>query len=129
MWIWRPLWTVAVIFAICGAGLAQAPSPGLPSGLPTRNVQPPKVPPLPYDPLELVTSNAQQIQDADQRAAAITLLTNARALSNVRAQPYDLNTTFKSFGSLPSDGAWTLEEVSPSSREITFTFQAVNSPM
>jgi hypothetical protein len=123
MSFWRPLWAVAVTVAICGAGLAQAPSPGLPSGLPTANVQPPKLPPLPYDPLELVTSDAQQIQDADQRAAAISMLTNARALSNVRAQPYDLKTTFKSFGSLPSDGTWTLEDASPSRNIYRWTAQ------
>jgi hypothetical protein len=78
---------------------------------------------LPYDALELVTGNAQQIQDADQRAAALTLLTNARALSNVRAQPYDLKTTVKTFGSLPSDGNWILEDISPARNIYRWTAQ------
>jgi hypothetical protein len=61
-------------------------------------------PPLPSDPLELVTGGAQPIQDADQRGAVTQLLTNAHSLSNVRAQPYDMKTTFASYGGSASDG-------------------------
>jgi hypothetical protein len=68
-------------------------------------------PPVPNDPLELVTL-AQPIQDAGQRSAATTLLASARSLSDVRAQAYDLKSTFTSNGS--SDGSWTLEDLSPS---------------
>ena len=51
-------------------------------------------PPLPPDPLELVTGDAQPVQDAQQRIAAIGLLDKAHRLSNVRAQPYALRTSF-----------------------------------
>lgn len=71
------------------------------------------LPPVPQDPLEIVTSDAQPVQNADQRAAAAAVLIKAHDLSNVRAQPYDLKTTFASSGSLPSDGSWVLEDISP----------------
>jgi hypothetical protein len=67
-------------------------------------------PPLPADPLELVTSAAQPAEDAQQRIAALGLLNQARDLSNVRAQPYDLKTSVSASGGLPSDGTWTLED-------------------
>jgi hypothetical protein len=70
-------------------------------------------PPVPTDPLELVTGNAQPVQDAVQRAAIVSLLANARALSNVRAHAYDLKTNFTSSGSSSSDGSWQLENTSP----------------
>ncbi|MGA2575222.1 MAG: hypothetical protein ABSH24_04280 [Bryobacteraceae bacterium] len=72
-------------------------------------------PPVPADPLELVLGDAQSVQNAEQRAAAVHLLTSARALSNVRAYPYDLKTTFVASGS--SAGSWTLEDSSPA-REV-----------
>jgi len=68
-------------------------------------------PPVPSDPLELVLGEAQPVQDAEQRATATHLLTRARALSNVRAQPYDLKTTFVSSGAFA--GTWSLEDTSP----------------
>jgi hypothetical protein len=69
-------------------------------------------PPVPSDPLELVTSTAQPTEDAQARIAALGLLNTARALSNVRAQPYDLKTSFTASGGSASDGNWTLEDVS-----------------
>lgn len=74
-------------------------------------------PAVPADPLELVSGDAQTVQTPEQRQAATTLLRNARAASNIRAQPYDLKTTFTTFGSSSSDGSWTLEDTSPA-REI-----------
>ena len=71
-------------------------------------------PPVPNDPLEVVTA-AQPIQNPEQRLAATSLLANARALSNVRARAYDLKTTFTSNGSSSSDGSWSMEDISPSS--------------
>ena len=68
-------------------------------------------PAVPADPLEMVT-DAQSVQDAQQRLGAIGLLERARGLSNVRAQPYDLKTSFISWGGLASDGSWTLEDIS-----------------
>ncbi|MBV8833140.1 MAG: hypothetical protein JO108_28415, partial [Acidobacteriaceae bacterium] len=91
--------------------LANAQAPGMPfSRVALANLP---QPPVPSDPLELVASNAQPVQDATQRATIINLLANAKALSNVRAYPYDLKTTFASFGSSSSDGNWQLENVSP----------------
>jgi len=67
---------------------------------------------VPADPLELVMNAAQPVQDAQQRQAAIALLEKARGLSNVRAQPYDLKTSFFASGGLASDGNWMLEDIS-----------------
>ena len=69
-------------------------------------------PSIPADPLELVTGAAQPVQNAEQRIAAIGLLEKAHDLSNVRAQPYDLKTSFITSGGLASDGSWTLEDTS-----------------
>ena len=83
-------------------------------------------PPLPSDPLELVTGGAQPIQDADQRGAVTQLLTNAHSLSNVRAQAYDMKTTFTSYGGSASDGTWVLEDVSPGRNVYRWTAQGPN---
>jgi hypothetical protein len=61
--------------------------------------------------LELVTRDAQFVSSPEERAAADELLVKAQHLSNVGLQPYDLKTTFVTNGSLPSDGAWTLEDI------------------
>lgn len=83
-------------------------------------------PPLPGDPMELVTGDAQPVQDAQQRIAAIGLLDNAHKLSNVRAQPYALNTTFTTSGGLSSDGNWALEDVAPRGGGYRWTAQGPN---
>lgn len=80
-------------------------------------------PPVPADPLELVTGNAQPVQDAEQRLAAVNLLRNSRSLSNVRAYPYDLKTTFVTFGSSGVDGNWQMEDSSPSHGAYRWTAQ------
>lgn len=82
-------------------------------------------PPVPTDPLELVTGAAEPVQDAAQRIAAIALLNKARDLSNVRAQPYDLKTSFSAYGGLASDGSWMLEDISPG-RGYRWTAQGPN---
>jgi hypothetical protein len=69
-------------------------------------------PPVPSDPLELVLGNAQPVEDVSHRAEIVNLLTNARRHSNVRAQPYDLKTTFTAMRSSTSDGIWQLEDMS-----------------
>lgn len=68
-------------------------------------------PPVPADPLELVSGDAQPVTDAAQRAQIIDLLAKAHRHSNVRAQPYDLKTTFTVSGSL-SAGEWQEEDIS-----------------
>ena len=83
-------------------------------------------PPIPTDPLELVTGAALNVQTPEQRLAAKTLLDNARGLSNVRAQPYDLRTSFITSGSLPSDGSWTMEDISPGARIYRWSAQGPN---
>ena len=69
-------------------------------------------PAVPADPLELVTGDAQPVASAEARAAVIKSLLNAYALSNIRAYPYDRKTTFTTFGTTPSDGAWQLQDTS-----------------
>jgi len=81
-------------------------------GLLVAQIQQPAEPAVPSDPLELVTGNAQPVQDVGQRAEIINLLLNAHRLSNVRAQPYDLKTTFTASGSSASSGVWQLEDMS-----------------
>ncbi len=56
----------------------------------------------------------------------MTLLTKARELSNVRAQPYDLKTSFTTSGGLPSDGSWTLEDIAPGRGIYRWTAQGPN---
>lgn len=79
-------------------------------------------PPVPSDPLELVTGNAQPVQDVNQLAEIINLLANAHQYSNVRAQPYDLKTTFTVSGSL-SSGVWQAEDTSPGKGQYRWTIQ------
>jgi hypothetical protein len=85
--------------------LAQAPARA-------RAFQQVTEPPVPSDPLELITGDAQPVTDVNQRAEIIDLLANAHRRSNVRAQPYDLKTTFTVSGPL-SSGQWQLEDTSP----------------
>ena len=73
-----------------------------------------------------MTGGAQPVQNAEQRAGVVTLIQNARDLSNVRAQPYDLKTTFVSNGGLPSDGSWTLQDTSPGRGQYRWTAQGPN---
>ena len=80
-------------------------------------------PPVPADPLELVSGNAETVQTPEQRQTAFSLLNNARAASNVRSHAYHLVTTFTSFGSSSSDGAWSLDDLSPSSKLYRWTAQ------
>lgn len=79
-------------------------------------------PNVPSDPLELVPADAQPVQNAEQRAAAVNLLDLAHALSNVRAQAYHLKTTLTVAGS-SYDGTWTLDDISPSHGVYRWTAQ------
>ena len=79
-------------------------------------------PPVPSDPLELVTGDAPPVQDISQRAEIINLLINAHRYSNVRAQPYDLKTTFTVSGSL-SGGTWQEEDMSPGAGRYRWSVQ------
>ncbi len=98
-----------ITFLLASSGMAFAQTPA--RGPLDFNAMP--RPPLPADAQELVTGAAQPVQDAQQRIAAIGLLDKAHDLSNVRAQPYDLKTSFTASGGLASDGSWTLEDISP----------------
>lgn len=79
-------------------------------------------PAFPNDPLELVTE-AQPVQTAEQRHQALKLMDTARALLNVRAQPYHLKTAFTVSGGSPGDGSWNLEDISPSRDLYRWTAQ------
>jgi len=81
-------------------------------------------PPVPSDPLELVTGDAQPVQDINQRAEIVNLLVNAHRNSNVRAQPYDLKTAFTVSSSTSSDGTWQMEDISPSASLYRWTVQS-----
>jgi hypothetical protein len=94
-------------FSFSAAVFAQTPPAPVRAALDFRTI--PR-PPVPADALELVTGEAQPVQDAQQRIAAISLLNKARDLSNVRAQPYDLKTSFSTTGGPGPDGNWMLED-------------------
>ena len=79
-------------------------------------------PPVPSDPLELVTGNAQPVQDVNQRAEIVNLLIQAHRHSNVRAQPYDLKTTFTVSGAF-SSGVWREEDLSPGAGQYRWTVE------
>lgn len=100
--------TAAFLLIVSGLAIAQSPAPT------PRHLDFDKIPrpPMPVDPMELVIGDAQPVQDAQQRIAAIGLLEKAHNLSNIRAQPYDLKTSFTASGGLASDGNWTLEDTS-----------------
>ena len=110
-----------LLVAISQVALAQAPAPVRA----TLNFNTILRPPIPADPLELATSAAQPVQDAQQRIDAINLLNKARDLSNVRAQPYEWKTSFSSSGGLASDGNWVLDDIAPR-RGYRWTAQGPN---
>jgi len=116
---------VVVSLVVRALAMPQAPNEGAASPRPLRGLAAvfgsPAQPPVPNDPLELVSGDAQPVQDAEQRAAAVNLLVKARALSDVRAYPYDLKTTFVSSGA--SEGTWSLEDTSPSRDVYRWTAQ------
>jgi hypothetical protein len=108
---------LAVSLVGCGVALAQLTLPQNPLSL---------IPaltsiPVPYDPSEVVTSGAKLVQGVEERAATLQLLATARRLSNVRLRPYDLKTTFSSYGTLPSDGRWIMEDTSPGASVYRWT--------
>ena len=105
--------------------LAQTPNP-VSAQVSLQNLNALPRPAVPADPLDPVTGGAQPVQTAEQRSAVVTLLAKARELSNVRAQPYDLKTTFVTSGGLPSDGSWTLEDISPGRGLYRWTAQGPN---
>ena len=111
----RRLWMIVAALAMQSLALAQAPDGALAAPTPL----PPLITSLahfqaPYDPLELVPEGAQPVENAEDRAATVQMLETARDRSNVRMYPYDLKTTFTSYGSSSSDGQWNLEDTSPS---------------
>ncbi len=102
---------IAACLISCGL-LAQEPSPPPP---PPQRISLESVPrpPVPADPLELVTGDAQTVEDVVQRAAEKSMLVKAESLTNVRAQPYDLKTTFTSYEASGASEQWIVEDASP----------------
>lgn len=78
-----------------------------------KTLHPMAEPALPADRLELAATGAHRVTDVSQRAALVDLLTRAFQQSNVRTQPYDLKTTFTTFGASSSDGLWKLQDTYP----------------
>lgn len=104
-----------------GAGQAQTPAPAfVPQIFPSVSLA---SIPVPYDPMELVTGGARLIESPEERAETIELLAKAHRLSNVRMHPYELKTSFTSYGSSSSDGQWILEDMSPSGNVYRWTAQ------
>jgi hypothetical protein len=112
----------ALFLACSAAVLAQTPTGPLRHAYDFQTIPRPPAPP---DPLELVTGPALPVQDAPQRRAALSLLSKAQELSNVRRQAYDLKTTFISSGGLASDGNWMLEDTARG-RKYRWTAQGPN---
>lgn len=79
--------TAAFLLIVSGFAIAQTPpAPSRrPFSIPDFNSIP--RPPMPADPMELVTGDAQPVQDTPQRIAAIGLLEKARNITNIRVQP------------------------------------------
>ena len=103
----------AAALLVPGAVRAQDSAPPPPPGFAHVSLRTVPPPALPYDPLELVTTEAQPTDDPVQRAAALALLEHARGLSNVRAHAYDLNTIFTSVDTTGQSAEWALEDASP----------------
>jgi hypothetical protein len=92
----------------------------VPLGNGSAQITEPAVPP---DRFELVTGDAQLIEDPQQRAEMVMLVTKALRHSNVRVQPYDLKTSFSAMGTGGSDGVWELQDTSLGSRGYRWTAQ------
>ncbi len=121
----RVLWVAAISVAVSAAVFAQNGAVAIGSGEPVRlNALPES--PVPSDPLELATGEVQVVQTPEQRAQVLQLLRRARLLSNVRAQPYDMKTTFTSFGQGANEGAWQMEDISPGAGLYRWTAQGNN---
>ena len=114
---------VAVPLTLQSVAVAQGPAIGSGAGVvpPVPAFASLKSIPVPYDPLELVASGAQEVQSAEERAAALDMLAKARRLSNVRMHAYDLKKSFTSYGSSTSDGRWMLEDTSPGAEVYRWT--------
>jgi hypothetical protein len=109
------IYRYAIVFGIVLQLMAQAP-------VRPRAFQDVTEPPVPPDPLELITGDAQPVTDVNQRAEIINLLGHAHQRSSVRAQPYDLKTSFTVSGPL-SSGQWQLEDTSPAADLYRWTAQ------
>src|SRR5579875_285590 len=110
---------VSVALSFAQTPSAQINAPGMARAPQAQSAEPA----VPADPLELVTGDAEAVQNPEQRATVVKLLSNAITLSNVRAYPYDRKTIFNTFGSSSSDGAWQLEDTSPGSNLYRWTAQ------
>jgi hypothetical protein len=110
-----PIYRYAIVFGVVLQLMGQVPAR-------QRAFQDVTEPPVPSDALELVTGEAQPVTDVNQRAEIINLLVHAYQRSNVRAQPYDLKTSFTVSGPL-SSGQWQLEDTSPAAELYRWTAQ------
>jgi hypothetical protein len=93
-----------MLWLIAAAGLS----------LPILGQEPAAVAPIPSDPLELVTAHVQPAATAENRQAALELLSRARKNYALRTagHGYDLKATFtvNSGGQTQFDGAWQIED-------------------
>ena len=73
-----------------------------------------KLPPVPYDPLELATGSVEVADSPDKRSAILGLLERARQNNNLHITgmaPFHLKASFNVVGSDPANGLGELEEV------------------
>ena len=73
-----------------------------------------KLPPVPYDPLELATGPVEVADSPDKRSAVLNLLERARQNNNLHIKgmaPFHLKASFNALGSNASPGFGELEEM------------------
>lgn len=71
--------------------------------------------------MELVTGGARLVESGEDRAETLQLLVKAHRLSNLRLGPYEVKTSFTSYGSSSSDGKWILDDTSPGANIYRWT--------
>ncbi len=122
----RTVSVLSVMFGLTALVFGQAPVSAPTGASASARLSSLPEPPVPGDPLELVTGETQVVQNPEQRAQILNLLARARYLSNVRGHAYDLKTTFTSVGQSPFDGTWQMEDVSPAANACRWTAQGSN---
>lgn len=89
-----------------------------------QTVPAPKLPPVPADPLELATGPVHIPADADERAAAISLMERARQNFTLRSPgsaPYRLKVSFDATGGANYTGSGEMEELWESPGRLRWT--------
>lgn len=113
----------AAVMATCAGAQISTPAPAARQSAPLTRLVPLTDIPVPYDQAEPVSGGVQRITTPEDRAQTLQLLQNARLVSDIRLHPYDMKTSFTTYGSSSSDGRWILEDMSPSHTIYRWTAQ------